>query len=218
MKTDELVERMAMDVRPVAPFRHPVRRGVIWAAATACYFASLAVTQALVVGGSFSGLSPLLWLAQVAAVITGAAAAVAALTLIIPGASRRVLAWPVAAGLVWVASLIVGAVREWPMPVQALQVQHEWVCVAMIVLGSLLPAAVMVRTLQHGAPLAPGLTLALTVLGATGLANVAACLAHPHSSSTVLLLWHGTAISALVVAGALAGRSVLVWKRSRFVA
>jgi hypothetical protein len=217
MKTDELVERMAMDARPVTPLRHPVRRGVIWVVATASYCAALVVMQALVAGGSFSALPQSLLLAQVAAIVTGAAAAVAAHTLIIPGESRRVLAWPITAGMVWVAILLVGAVREWPMPVQALQVRHEWVCVAMIALGGLLPAAAMVRTLRQGAPLAPGLTGALAVLGATGLANVGACLAHPHSSSTVLLLWHGSTITALVVAGACAGRSVLVWRRSPLV-
>jgi hypothetical protein len=213
MTTDELVERIALNSRPVTPLRHPVRAGMVWAAAMAAYFSTLAATQALIVGGGFSGLPLLLLLAQVAAFVTGGAAAVAALTLIIPGESRRVVAWPIASSLVWASTLLVGAVRESRMPTPALQVQNEWVCVAFITLGSLLPVAVIVRALRQGAPLAPRLTLALTVLGAAGLANVAACLAHPHSSSTSVLLWHGATIAGLVLLGAAAGRSVLVRTR-----
>ena len=216
MKTDDLVERIARDARPVTPLRHAGRSGVAWAVGTAGYLAVLVAVQVSIVDGSISRLPPLLLLAQVAAVATGASAAVAAFTLVIPGESRRALVWPMTAGFVWVASLLVGIVREWPIPTEALQAQHEWLCVAMIGLGSLLPVAVMLRALRQGAPLAPGLTMSLTVLAAAGLANVGACVAHPHTSSTVLLLWHGTTIAALVAAGAGLGRSVLVWKRPVF--
>jgi hypothetical protein len=216
MKTDDLVERIARDARPVTPLQHPARSGVAWAVGTTVYFAVLVGMRALLVDASISGLPPLLLMAQVAAVATGVTAAVAALTLIIPGEPRRVLAWPMTAGLVWVASLLLGTLREWPMSPEALLAQHEWLCVGMIALGSLPPVAVLVRTLRHGAPMAPGLTLSLTVLAAAGLANVGACVAHPHTSGTVLLLWHGSTIVALVLAGAWLGRSVLVWKRPVF--
>jgi hypothetical protein len=216
MKTDDLVERIAMDAGPVTPLRHAGRSGMAWVVGTAGYLAVLVAVRALIVDGSINGLPPLLRLAQVAAIATGAGAAVAAFTLVIPGESRRVLAWPMTAGVVWVASLVVGTVREWPVPIQALQAPHEWLCVAMIGLGSLLPVAVMLRALRQGAPLAPGLTVSLAVLAAAGLANVGACVANAHTSSTVLLLWHGTTIAALVVAGAALGPSVLVWKRPVF--
>jgi hypothetical protein len=216
MKTDDLVERIARDARPVTPLRPAGRSGVAWAVGTTGYLAVLVAVRALLLDGSINGLPPLLLFAQVAAIATGVGAAVAAFTLVIPGESRRVLAWPITAGFVWVASLLVGTVREWPIRTQALQAPHEWLCVAMIGLGSLLPVAVMLRALRRGAPLAPGLTVSLTVLAAAGLANVGACVAHPHTSGTVLLLWHGATIAALVVVGAALGRSLLVWRRPAF--
>jgi hypothetical protein len=92
---------------------------------------------------------------------------------------------------------------------------HEWLCIAMIVGGGALPAVLMVRMLRCGAPLTPGLTTALGALAVTGLANVGACLSHPHPSDAVVLIWHGGTIAALVACAAWVGRNLLNWNRLR---
>ena len=92
--------------------------------------------------------------------------------------------------------------------------QREWLCVAMIAIGGALPALGMALKLRHGAPLTPRITMALAVLAAAGLANVGACVSHPHPSSAVVLIWHGVTVLSLVAVSS-GGTSVLSWDRLR---
>lgn len=85
----------------------------------------------------------------------------------------------------------------------------------MIGLGGALPAWAMARMLRYGAPLTPRVTSALVALAAAGLANVGACISHPHPSSAVVLLWHGATVAALVAASAWAGQHLISWERLR---
>jgi hypothetical protein len=78
--------------------------------------------------------------------------------------------------------------------------------VTAIVMTGALPAFALVRMLRRGAPLAPGITLALAGLSAAALANVSACLVRPHGASLTVLLWHGTSmLAAYGLAGCSAG-------------
>jgi hypothetical protein len=211
METDDLIERIAQDGAPITRVSHPVRSGLAWGTGALVYFGLLVAARALM--GQEPALDAPGWLlfAQLAAAITALGAAVAAFTMVIPGASRRVLAWPAAAAVIWVGTLMVASIRE--PSFAGPEAQREWLCVAMIVLGSALPVIAMVRALRRGAPLSPGLTLSLSVLAGASLANVAACVSHPHTSSLVVMSWHGASIALLVVAASWLGRFVLSWPR-----
>lgn len=216
MQTDDLIDRIARDGTPIAPLPHPVRRGLAWGMGALAYFGLLVAARTLVGELPALGVPGWLVIAQLAAAATALAAAVAAFTLVIPGASRRVLAWPAAAAVAWLGTLVAVSVREGPVNLAGPEAQREWLCVMMIVLGSALPVAAMVHALRRGAPLAPGLTLSLSVLAATSLANVAACITHPHTSGLVLMSWHGASIAVLVLGAAWLARFVLVWQRPRW--
>jgi hypothetical protein len=173
----------------------------------------LVASRLLIAGESVSAIPAWLAASLAAAVVSALAAAVAAFTLVVPGASRRVLGWAAAAALVWLGTLVATSVEQGPAALAGPEAQREWLCVTMIVIGSVLPLGVMVRKLRRGAPLAPGMTMALSTLAAASLASVSACLSHPHTSSVVLLVWHGTVIGTLVAAAAWFGRVALMWKR-----
>ncbi len=212
MQTDDLIEQIARSATPVAPLMRPARSAARWTGGAALSVAVLVLARVLVSGGSGGAFPPWLLMAQVVAPAAAFAAAVAAFSLIIPGANGRVLKWPLVAGGGWLAVLAVAALREWPTTMAGPEAAHAWLCVAMIAVGSLLPVAAMVRSLRRGAPLPPELTVSPAVLAAASLSNVGACLAHPHSSAAVLVVWHGATVMALVIAGAVLGRSLLVWK------
>jgi hypothetical protein len=213
MRTDDLIEQIAQAGAPVRPWPRPWHSGSRWTLGAVAYFGLLVAPRFLIAGESVSAIPAWLAASLVAAVVGAVAAAVAAFTLVVPGASRRVLGWPAAATLVWLGTLVAGSFREGPAALAGPEAQREWLCVTMIVIGSVLPLGVMVRKLRHGAPLAPGLTLALSTLAAASLASVSACLSHPHTSSVVFLVWHGAVIGTLVAAGAWFGRVVLTRKR-----
>jgi hypothetical protein len=215
MRTDEMIARLAGDLVPVAPLPHPLRRGLAWLAGTTLFFTTLIAVRTVLADAPVSAVPWSLLAPQAAAVATSMAAAVAAFMMVVAGRSRAVLAWPMAAAAFWIGSLVLGSLREGAAQGLAApaDARLEWLCVAMIVMGSALPLLAMVRMLRGGAALAPRITIALSALSAAGLANVSACFSHPHTSSTVLLFWHVTTVALLVIVGAAAGRSLLAWPR-----
>lgn len=215
MRTDDVIERLTRDLRPVKPIRHPLRRGLEWLAGTTLFLAALVVTKAMVSGAPLAALPQHLVVSQLAAIAVSVTAAVAAFTMVVPGASRRVLVWPITATGVWLGGLLIGVFQEANAVIAQSSAPFEWPCVFMITLGSVLPVAGLRRLLRDGAPLAPRVTLALGVLAAAGLANIGACLSHPHTSSSVLLLWHGVTALTLVMGAALLGRNLLAWPRTK---
>jgi hypothetical protein len=216
MKTDDFIERLARDVEAVTPLQRPWLRAATWLLGAFVYMGALTLmmTSSSDVATNTTGWWFLL--PQVAAIAVSAAAAAAAFASVVPGASPRVLLWPAAAVVVWLGSLLIGSLQEWQaIGTVGLAPQREWLCVAMIALGGALPALGMTLMLRHGAPLTPRMTTALAVLAAAGLANVGACVSHPHTSSVVVLIWHGATILTLVAVSSWAGRSVLSWDRLR---
>ncbi len=216
MKTDDLIEQLARGITPVARFPRPWRRAAIWLVGATVYLGVL--TMMMTSSADVSGNNNV-WrflLPQIAAIAVSGAAAAAAFASIVPGASSRVLFWPSVALVLWIGILLVGSVQDWQTTGAAgLAPRREWLCVAMIGLGGALPAWAMARMLRDGAPLTPRVTSALVALAAAGLANVGACIAHPHTSSTVVLLWHGATVAALVAASAWAGQHLFSWERLR---
>lgn len=216
MKTDDFIERLARSVEPVTRLPRPRLRAATWLLGAAAYTGVLAMLMTSSTDVTANGTALSFLLPQFAAIAVSGTAAAAAFASVTPGTSTRVLLWPAAAIAVWLGTLFVGAVQEWHTKgAAALAVQREWLCVVMIALGGALPALAMARMLRHGAPLTPRVTTALVVLAAAGLANVGACVSHPHTSSAVVLVWHGATVLTLVAAGTWAGPFVFSWDRTR---
>jgi hypothetical protein len=214
MDTTRLIERLAHEAQPAPPLPRPWIRAAVWLGGVVLYLAAITLPMTSNAHIAANGTGWKFLFPQLAAVVTAAAAAFAAFASTVPGYSRRILWLPAAAGLVWFGGLVGWSYGEWHAGVR-LAAPREWVCVVMIVAGGAVPAFVMAKMLRRGAPLTPGVTTALGALAVTGLANVGACLSHPHPSSAVTLVWHGLTIAALVAVAGWMGRDLLNWKRLR---
>jgi hypothetical protein len=219
MNTDRLVEHLARDLRPAYALRAPWVRAGWWLVGAVAYLSMLALTMTSRADVAGNG-GWLFLLGQIGAVATAAAAAIAAFASTVPGFSRRVLVIPIAAATVWLGGLAVGAVGEWNAAgVAGLAAPREWLCVVTIVLGGALPWLMIASMLRQGAPLAPRVTAALGALAVAALANIAACVSHPHPSSLVTLVWHGSTIVALIgLATAAANYVALSWEQRQQIA
>jgi hypothetical protein len=212
MNTDELIERMAHQLTPVAPLPPPGKRAAAWSLGAGLYLGVLVVAMALVNGTAGVG-GTAFWFSQAAAVAAGVLATAAAFASVVPGAATRVRAWAVAAAVVWLATTLVAAPRaqlDWSTVGAA---SHEWVCVGFIVIGGAPLAAALVWMLRRGAPLSPKMTAALAALAVAMLANIGACVALPHANGAVTFVWHGGVVLAAVVLAAVSGRLVFSWLR-----
>jgi hypothetical protein len=214
MNTDRLIESLAQDLRPAPALRGPWARAGWWLLGAAAYLGILTLVMTSRADLAANGTSWRFVVPQVAAILTSATAAAAAFASTVPGFSRRILILPAAAAMVWLGSLLGGAVSEGSQVGSAsVAAPREWLCVAMILFGGALPGAGIGLMLRKGAPLTPRLTAALGVLAVAAIANVGACISHPHSSSAVTLVWHGSTILALLALAVCAGHLVLTWEQ-----
>jgi len=209
MNTDRLIDSLADGLSPVQPLRAPGFRAFVWLGGASAFLGVLALSMTssadvAVNGTGFGFVGP-----QLAAVLTGILAAWAAFTSVIPGYSRSAFVWPVIAGVAWIGGLAIGVPQGQAGILTA--APHEWMCVAVIVLGGAPLMAAMWLMLRRGAPLHPGITAALAAIAVGALANVAACVSHPHSNNAITLVWHGATIAVLVGVAAATGPLALKW-------
>jgi hypothetical protein len=213
MNTDLLIDRLARDFKPVRPLRRPWMRTALWLLGTSLYLGALTLSMTSKDDVAANVTHWRFIVQQLAAIAIGISAAVAALISVAPGYSRRVFLLPALMVTAWLGTLIVGFPQEWHQAgLVGPAVQREWVCVLTIVLGGAVPAVGLAVMLRRGAPLTPRLATALAVLASAGLANVVACVSHPHPSSIAVLVWHGSTIVVLFCFGGSVGRSVLTWR------
>jgi hypothetical protein len=215
MKTEDFIVGLAREAHPVRRLPPPWRRARLWAVATAIYLAAVVVFMAPPdrLATAFGDLRFLF--EQVAAALVGLTASAAALATVVPGHSRRVLIAPIAASLLWIATVAIGGWHDaLRYGAAGTGLQTDWPCMVAITMIAIPPAVALVRMLQYGAPLTSRLTLALAALSAAGFANVAACVMRPHESTLTVLLWHGTLALVLCGIAALLGTSVLNWSRA----
>jgi hypothetical protein len=214
MNTDRLIESLVRDLRPAPALPAPSARAARWLLGAVAYLGILTLMMTSRADLAANGTSWRFVVPQVAAILTSATAATAAFASTVPGFSRRILLLPAAAAMIWLGSLLGGVAWEGSqVSTASLAAPREWLCIAMILFGGALPGAGIGLMLRKGAPLTPRLTAALGVLAAAALANVGACVSHPHSSSAVTLVWHGSTILALLALALGAGHLVLTWEQ-----
>jgi hypothetical protein len=214
--TEQLIERLAQDVRPVRRVPAPAIRTMVWLTAVpVCLIVVLFAMSALNDSGR-AGLDAWRTALQVATAGVGIAAAFAAFASVVPGRSRRFITIVIGTGAAWVAVTTGAAWRDLARYGEfGLRSQSDWSCVAVMTAVSALLVAVMLRMLRRGgAPLTPRLTAMFAGLGASAFASLVACAAHPHPYSSIVLVWHGG--TALLTAGLVAtvGRQLLPWRRA----
>jgi hypothetical protein len=213
MKTNDLIDQLARDLPPTQPLARPLWRAATWWLGGIVYVVAI---SAAMHGGQlpapWTGGTGV-WLPLLAAVGASLVATIAAFAAVVPGRAPSTTGALLIATLLWLGALV--ATSTWQTPLAAVvNARHEWICVGLIVVGGAPLMAVLTSMLRRGAPLHPATTTALAALAVGTLANVSACWSLPHASNEITLVWHGAAVLALVLLGALVGSRVLRWRRA----
>lgn len=209
MNTDRLIAHLADRLPPVQPLQRPGVRAFVWLCGASAFLGVLALSMMSTADVATNGVGIAFVGPQLLAILTGVLAAWAAFTSVIPGYSRTVFMWPVIAGVAWIGALAIGVPQG--ETVATLAAPREWMCVAVIVLSGGPMMAALWLMLRQGAPLNPSITAALAALAVGALANVAACVSHPHTNNGITLVWHGATIAVLVGLAAVTGHLALKW-------
>lgn len=212
MNTEDLIQRLGDNLRPVRPLAAPWRRSATWLACAAVYLGGV-VLLAWARGRSLDGFGSDVT-QQGALIATAVSAAVAAFASVVPGSDRRVLGIPLVPGMLVMVALVWGCVVDLRMHgTLGVGRETDWPCVVSISVGGSLLWAVGVAMLRRGAPMTPRVSSLLGGLAAFSVANLEACLSRGHAFTITVLLWHGLATALFVAALAQLGRALLTWKR-----
>jgi hypothetical protein len=211
MKTDELIQELGRDLRPVRRLTSPGRRTALWLALSLLYVAA-AVTFAWIRRGHLGVESAAPYvLQQVALAATGVLAALAAFASVIPGMTTRARSALMVPLAVMMAALIWGTIRDiQQLGTAGIGREADWPCVVSTTLGGLALWGVAEAMLRRGAVLEPRVTTILAGIAAVSLANIEACVSRVHAFTATVIVWHGTTAALLLVGLLVFGSRVLV--------
>jgi hypothetical protein len=200
MRSEDLIHRLAADLRPVRPAPHPALATAAWLAIVAAV-----IGLAVLVSGPRHDLADRLAggfdLPQIAAALaTGVLAAFAAFELALPERSRHWALLPLPAAAAWFATMGWGCLQDLArIGPEALRIGMSVPCLVFIAgLGVPLTIA-MLWLARHAAWLRAGPVAALGGLSAAALASVGLSFIHYLDAAAMVLAWHG--MSVLVVTG-----------------
>lgn len=213
LTTEELIERLAADLRPVEFVGAPVRRTARWLLVSIPWVIVLIYVMGLRPDLRVR-LGDLRWLLEEAAAsATAVTAAMAAFSTGIPGRARRVRLLPLPPLALWLATLGQGCLEAWMSRSPAgLMLHADWRCLPGVIIVGLLPGAVMAFMLLRGSPISPVLTSALGALAVAALAEVGLRLVHGVDASLMVLIWQGGTMVGLTVLAGILGPHLLRWR------
>jgi hypothetical protein len=213
METEELIRRLASDVRPVGRLPPPWTRVTLWLALSVPYVAAV-VWGKLAMLDSSTALSDARFLIEQAATFaTAVTAAAAAFASIVPGYDRRVLLLPLVPLAVWLASVGSGCLDDWlRLGAEGLAIRPDWECLPAASVIGILPAVVMLFMLRRGAPLHPRVTLLLGALAVAAIGNFGMQIFHFRDASIMVLVWHLGSVAVISTLAGLAGERLIGWR------
>lgn len=213
MDTDELIRRLATDLRPVSRLRPPWTRAAFWLALSVPYIAIVVWGKLAMLDASAALSDARFVIEQTATFATAVAAAAAAFASIVPGFDRRVLLLPLLPLTVWLASVGSGCLDDWlQFGAAGLAIRPDWDCLPAASVIGILPAVVMVLMLRRGAPLYPRLTLLLGALAVAAIGNFGMQLFHFRDASVMVLVWHLGSVAVISALAGLAGERLIGWR------
>jgi hypothetical protein len=213
METHQLIAQLANRAQPVTRLLPPWLRTALWLGASLGYVAVVAAACVLASGGLPGSIGPRLVLELSAILATAATAAIAAFSSVVPGRDRRFLLLPLVPLGIWLATLGQGCLHDWQAFGSAgLQVRADWDCALPALILSILPAGAMLAMLRRGAPLLPGVSLALGALAAAAIANFGLRIFHAGDVSIQILVWHLGGAALLLIAASQGGHLLLNWR------
>lgn len=213
MRTNDLIEHLAEDAKPVKRLRSPDIRTIIWLALSLPWVAAVVYVMG-VRPDLGERLTDSRWMIeQSAALLTGVMAAMAAFCAGVPGRPKWEHFLPLLPLAVWLGTLGEGCVEAVLAGGSAgLMLLPDWQCLPGIMMVGFGPAIAMVVMLRRVSPIAPMTTIALGALGAGGLAAVGLRLFHTVDASVMVLVWQAGSVFALTLLAGLLGPKILRWR------
>lgn len=212
MDTSQLIDSLVADAAPVRRLHPPVLRATCWLLLAALLLVLVAVGHGVRPDLALKLQQPVFVAGIVAALITGALAAVAAFVASIPGRPRAWLWLPAPALAAWCSTIGYGCLTNWvEIGPDGLSLGETARCFATLVMVGMPLSLVMLIMLRHAARLAPVPIAMCGSLAVAAMTAVALSIFHPLDATAMILLWNFGVAVLLVGFGGLYGNRLFGW-------
>jgi hypothetical protein len=214
MRTDaDLIKTLVADARPVRPLRPPFWRALGWTVAASVIVGLLAwwhgprpdLPQRLTEPGFALGMG--------AALVTGLAGAVAALTASLPDRSRFWALLPIPPAVVWISTVTWGCLSHWVAFGDRAPNYELLASCVIILLATSVPLSGLLFWMLRSTVVRVRQTILATGIAAGGMTAVALNLLHAYDASVMILAWHLGTAALVMLCDLVAGRVVLTRRR-----
>jgi hypothetical protein len=214
VNTDQLIEHLVADVKPVRRLLDPLQRAALWVAV-----ALVCVTLGLLhfgvrhdIAAAWYDVSFILRLVLLASTMW--LAVIAAFRLAVPGRDTRAWSrwWPII-GLAVLVALAAGEVVAVALVGEMGSPLRAWTCVRKVAFVGAVPAMLAIILIQRAEAVEPKWTALLGVLAAGAAGALTSELACPIRAPIHIMLWHVMPVALSAGIGVLAGSALLAWAR-----
>lgn len=200
MKTEKLIQNLALTAEPVKPINPPIRTFFLWLLlSTACIALAIAVTGPRMDWAALP-LRPQAFLPLGALMLLVCTAAFAALCFSVPGERGPRTVWLLFAILSLGLSLFLNTIFFQ----QSLTIGSGWKCARNVFFLSLIPSSILYLLLKSAAPLWRRRVGALCALASAALACLGTRFICPNDGPLHFLAWHCGPVLAATGLGVLA--------------
>lgn len=190
MKTDELIDVLAADLKPVRHLPPPIWRLIGWLTVSVPVLALMVAVMGMRPDIGVKLAEPNFLSQELASLATALIAGWAALVTCVPGEPGWKLWTPVAPLTLWIATLGHQCWDEWiRLGLSGMAFHSDLMCLPGIAMTGAVPALAIVLAIRRGARLPTPGAVWWGSLAAAALANVALRLFHPEDAALMVIVW-----------------------------
>ena len=210
MNTDQLIDRLVADVKPVRRLLNPTERAALWTALALVAVAAGATWFGVRHDIATAWLEPGVLVRIALLASTMWLSIVAAFRLSIPGGETHAFArwWPLALLGILTAISAAEVVAAWAIGEAGSPLQ-SWTCVRKVAFVGAVPAVVSIALIARGCAIEPRWTALLGVLAAGAAGALTSELACPIHAPIHIFLWHIAPVVVSTAIGALVGTLIV---------
>lgn len=214
--TDELINSLAAEMKPVRRLRSPLFRAACWLTLGTFVLTLLAVHQGIRPDLAQRLNQPAFVAGMAASILTGILAAVAAFLISLPDRSRLWLLLPAPALVLWLSNIGYQCMTQWiAIGPDGIDPGEAARCFATLVLASLPLSLAMLVMLRYAALVRPTPVALMGGLAVAAVTATALSLFHSADASMMILMWNVGTATIFGGIGGLFGRRMFRWVATR---
>ena len=210
--TADVIDSLVADTKAVRRLQPPAVRALCWLMFAALILALVAVGHGLRPDLMLKLREPAFATSVVAALVTGALAAMASFIASVPGQSRRWLLLPAPALAVWISTIGYGCLTGWvSIGPEGMSIGEAARCFATLAITGIPMSLVLLIMLRYVARLSPAPVAMMGSLAVAAMTAVALSLFHPIDATVLILFWNFGVAALFLTFSGLYGKRLFEW-------